>query len=282
MGKFRKLDTSPGRVNRQMRDLRRALDEQRAARRLPGSAVEEGTDFSVRGVLRVVGSAIISGALDLTGTLSMKSDDGAEMIRMGGMTFGRGLSFTRSDGTPAFELRKVFSNSTRETWEWRDSAGNPVIAENTIGPGLSRPLLEMPFQPYATSSGTAVSCGPYGFERTTTSGSWETLFAYDGKAQNQLIDFKFAALCSDATTEGEVQVVDLDTGTPRPGYLISPWVGTIPAGTTAMTVLDPAPDKVISLVDVVGAGGYQRLGVQVRRTTGTGSITLAVAQAIGG
>ena len=279
MGKFASAvdNADPtGWVRRELRELRKEIREMRAEKRLATSTVGEG------GSLQVVGELAVVGEIDLTGDLSMKSGDGAEMIRMGDTAYGRGLEFMRSNGVAAFLLRKAFSTSTRETWSLLDAGGVSVVEENALGAGLGRPFLELPFQPYAATSGTAVTCGPYGFERTTSSTSWETLFAYDGKAQNYLIDFKFAAMCSDATTAAEIQVVNLDDGTPRPGYLLSSWLGAVPAGTTTMTVLDPSPDKVISRVSTVGAGGYQRLGVQVRVTAGTGTVTLAIPQAMGG
>ena len=275
MGKFGSaLDAlnPEGRQNRiKRRDEQRAR-EMRAEKRLAGSVLEEGKSLLVRGVLKVVG------AFDLTGTLSMKSGDGTELIRMGDMTFGRGLEFKRDDGTRAFGFRRAFDNSSAQDWFWQDRSGNVVIAENDLGPGLRKPNLEHPFQPVAAASGTAVACGPYGWERATSSGTWTTLFVYDGLHQNRFLDLKVAAKCSDATTAAELRVVDEDTGTPLSGFFRPPWLGVVPAGTTAMTVVDPAPADVAT-PNAVGA--YMRIGIQARVTAGAGSVTVAIPQAIG-
>ena len=249
---IRRTDTDSGWVNRKFREIDAAIRELRSAK-------------------RVITNITIPGG-----------DDG-DIVEIGDQPQGdRGLTFRREDGTEALTLRKPLTPSDPQRWAWRDRNGASVVEEEALGAGLGKPYLELPFQPVAATSGSALTCGPYGFERTTTSGAFETLFAYDGKAQNLLIDFKFAALCSDGTTAGEIQVINLDTGNPRPGYVAAPWLGVIPAGTTSMTVVDPTPAQVLSTVGGAGPGGYMRLGVQVRRTAGAGSITLAVAQAMGG
>jgi hypothetical protein len=214
----------------------------------------------------------------------MKSVDGTELFRMGSMTYGRGVTMARDNGSIAFQLLKPFAVSTLQSWGFYDQAGQIVVAESSIGPGLFRPHLDLPFQPVAAASGSAVSCGPYGFERSMASTSWTTLFVYDGKAQNGLLDLKVAAMCSDGTTAGQVQIIDTVSGVPLSGYLLPAWVGAIPTGTTSMTVVDPTPDAVILPVYGPGqaVGDQMRLGIQVRRTAGTGTITLAVPQAIGG
>lgn len=275
--KYRGVDAGPGWINRRFRDIDQQLRELRAAKGLAASTVAPGGSVFVKGLLKIVG------ALDLTGTLSMKSSDGLELVRMGDMQFGRGLAFTRENGVDAFVFRKSFENSEQQDWSLKDRAGNGIVEENALGTGLGKPYLEHPFQPVATAAGTSVTCGPYGWERTTSSAAWETLFAYDGKAQNRFLDFKFAALCSDADTAGQIQVVDLVTGTPLSGFLMAPWVGAIPAGTLTYAVIDPTPDMVsLPIADGVGVGGQIRVGVQVQVTVGTGSITLAIPQSIGG
>jgi hypothetical protein len=251
---IRRTDSDPGWIMRRFRKLEAEIRELRSAKRVI-------TDLTISGT-----GGVTTGDIIVMGTQAQGD---------------RGMRFFREDGTLAFRLAKPFAPSDPQSWSLHDRYGAQVVGESSIGAGLYRPHLEHPFQPVAATSGTAVTCGPYGWERTTSSSSWTTLFAYDGKAQNLLVDFKFAAVCSDATTAGEIQVIDLDTGTARPGYLISPWVGSIPAGTTTMTVVDPSPDKVVSTIGNAGPI-YMRLGVQVRVTAGTGSITLSIPQAIGG
>lgn len=241
--------------------------------RIGRATIEIGRDFLVRGILKV------------TGAVSMVDADGAELLRIGDMFYGRGLEMKRANGVRAFLLAKAFENSTQQTWGFYDQSGQQVVAENSVGRGLYKPFLEYPFQPVTAASGTgAPEYGPYGWERETSSGSWTTLFAYDGKCQNGFLDFKFAAMNSDGATEGEVQVVDLDTGLPLSGFFLPAWLGEIEAGWTTMTELDPESAWIITPVFDFGVpfASQMRLGIQVRRTTGSGSITLSVPQAIGG
>lgn len=271
---------SPRGIWRRLNDLEAAVAFLRSSRDLVGRAtVEVGKSLIIKGTLLVIGK------LDVTGTVSMKSEDGEELFRLGDMEFGRGVEMKRDNGILAFVLSKVFEVSAQQTWSLRDQRGEQVVAENGLGPGLLQPFLEYPFQPVAAASGTAApTCGPWGWERTTSSGSWTTLFAYDGKVQNPFLDLKFAAVCSDGTTAGEVQVVDLNTGVPLAGFLLPAWVGAIPAGTTVMTLLDPDPAWI--LLPIWGptehVGDQMRIGLQCRRTAGAGSITVSVPQAIGG
>jgi hypothetical protein len=236
--------------------------------RVGRATIEVGRDFLVRGLLKVIGD------------VSLLDADGNELVRLGDMPYGRGLGFYRENGVQAFGLSKPFSVDDQQRWFLTDRAGTPIVEESILRPGLGRPYLELPLQPVAAASGTAVSCGPYGWERTTSSTSWETLFAYDGKAQNGFLDTKFAVKCSDGSTSGEVQVIDDLTATPLIGFFLPAWLGTIPLGTTTMTVIDPTTDQLMT--PLVTPGEPMRLAVQVRRTAGAGSITLAVPQSIGG
>lgn len=272
----RGIDTrDPGWFNRELKRLERMIEALRSERRAASTTIAEGGSMLIRGLLGVVG------ALDLTGTLSMKSEDGDELVRLGDMEFGRGFELKRDTGVSALVFRKPFALSETQTWGLLDTQGQAVVTENELGPGLGSPALEHPFQPYAATSGTAVTCGPYGWERTTTSATWETLYVYDGKAQNGFLDLKLAAFCSDGTTAAEVQVVDLASGTPLPGFLEPAWLGVVPVATTSYLVVDP-PNTRIRIPGAGDFGSYMRLGIQVRRTAGSGSITLAVPQSIGG
>jgi hypothetical protein len=273
----RGIDTNdPGWVNRKFLALERKIEALRSERRAAATTIGEGGELFIRGLLR------IAGALDLTGTLSMKSEDDVEMVRMGDMTFGRGFELKRDDGSAALRFRKAFSNSPLQAWSLADRNGQTVVGENTLGgAGLGRPHLEHPFQPYSAATGTAVTCGPYGWERTTSVAAWTTLFVYDGKVQNPYLDLKVAAFCSDATTAGEIRVINLDTGVALPGFLEPAWLGLVPLATTTYLVVDP-PNTRIVMPGIASIGSYVRIGIQVQRTAGAGSITLAVPQSIGG
>lgn len=272
----RGIDTDPGWINRKFQAVKEEIEALRSERRAAATTIADGGSMIVRGLLQIAGS------LDLTGTLLMRSEAGNDVVRMGEMPHGDiGLEFSREDGTAAFSMSKPFGPGSPQMWSLYDRDGQRVVSENDLGPGLRRPFLEHPLQPVATTTGTAVTCGPYGWERTTDSATWETLYAYDGRAQNPWIDLKFAAFCSDGTTAGEIRVLNVETGTALPGFLEPSWVGLVPAGTTSYLIVDP-PNTRMVMPEVDDFGAYIRLGVQVRVTAGTGSITLAVPQSIGG
>jgi hypothetical protein len=262
-------------LKRRLRKLEADVRFLRSSRDLIGRAsVDAGKNLIIRGALRVVG------ALDLTGTMSMKSAAGDELVRMGDMPFGRGFELKRDNGIQAYVLAKPFTEDDQQTFHLIDQFGADLFSESPLTGGIYRPHLEHPFEPISATSGTAVLCGPYGFERTTSSATFETLFMHDGKRQNGFIDLKIAAKCSDGTTAGVVQLVDLATGLPLPGFFLPSWLAVIPAGTTSMTVFDPSPDQ--ALIAGFAVGAPMRLGLQARRTAGAGSITVSIAQSIGG
>lgn len=267
----RLLPTSARSVGERLSNLESAVRFLASSRdRIGRATIEVGRDFLIKGLLKVVGE------------VSLVSEDGEELLRMGDLGFGRGIELKRDDGSTALRFGKPFSSTDQQLLELLDRSGHAFVSQELLGPGLGRPCLQLPLQPIYPASGTPVLGGPYGIERSTTSGTFETLFAYDGRAQNLLLDFKFMATCSNGTTAGEIQIVDLDTGLPLVGFFAPPWVGVIPAGTTTMTVFDPGATAVLSTVSSVGMAGQMRLGVQVRRTAGAGTITLAVPQAMGG
>lgn len=71
MGKFSGNDTTPGWINRKFHKIEREMRELRA-RRLDGTEVDAGHGFTIRGVLNVIGSAIVNGLIDLTGNLTVR------------------------------------------------------------------------------------------------------------------------------------------------------------------------------------------------------------------
>lgn len=246
--------------------------------RVGRASIDIGADFIVRGLLSVVGK------LTLTGDLEMRSGLGDLLFRLGDMVNGdRGIQFLREDGSLAFELRKIFPSDDEQALSFYDAGGRPLLAEFQYFGGLKAPLLEHPFQPVGPG-GTAFTCGPYGVERAhppaVATGTWATLFVYDGKRQNAFLDLKAAAICSDSTTAGELRVVNMVTGLQLPGFFDPAWTGVIPAGTTSLLVLDPTAASVG--INAAGSvGGQMRVGLQCRRTAGTGTITVSIPQAIG-
>lgn len=172
---------------------------------------------------------------------------------------------------------------TRSTAFQSVAEGPAVVAQGYVsasnaGAGLGTPLLELPLQPVSATPGAAITIGPYGFERVTSAATFETLFAHVGIVQNVVWQPIFAVRCSDAGTAGEMQAVDLLTGTPLLQHGGLPWLATIAAGTVTDVELSPT-------VPLVAPGAWadaMRLGVQVRRTAGVGTITVSAVQSLGG
>jgi len=262
----RGLDRSVHAIPREIKEIWKAINALRSERRTASTTIGDGG-------LRIDG-----------GDLVMLSEDGDEVFRIGPMQLGdRGLVVRHDDGTVAIEMRRLSgANFVSHAVAIRDHLGISAVETDGLFGGARAPFLEHPFQPVAATTGTPVTCGPYGWERTTSAGTWETLFVYDGKRQNPFLDVKLAALCSDATTAAEVRLVNLADGQPLPDFNNpTAWMGVVPAGTTAYAVLDPGPAQAV-VGEVGAAHTYIRLGIQARRTAGTGSITLAVPQSIGG
>lgn len=258
MADLRGIDNDPGWINRKFRELERMIEGLRSERRAASTSVDTGS-FRV-------------------------TANGEEVFRIGDMEFGdRGLIARRQDGSVAFAVKRLSADTfVGQSVAIYDGSEIQVLSTDAILGGLRAPYFEIPFQPYSATPGTSITCGPYGFERTTTSGTFETVFVYDGKRQNVFLDAKVAARASDATTTGEVRIVDLATGTPLPDFFGGPsWVGTIPASSTSYLVLDPGASQAVT-ASTGGFGSYMRLGVQARRTAGAGTLTIAVPSALGG
>lgn len=151
------------------------------------------------------------------------------------------------------------------------------IADSELGDGLARPLLAMPTQPVSTSS-TFTTCGPYGWEQDIASAVFETVFRHDGVRQNVVWAPIVSVTCSDAATAGEVRFVDLDTGVPLVEALAAVSTYVVPAGSVDLELAPAAPGLLLPQ----SYGVPIRLAVQARVSAGTGLLTVAVKQSIGG
>ena len=116
---------------------------------------------------------------------------------------------------------------------------------------------------------------------TTSAATFTATHEHRGFRQNPALKPQFKVRCSDATTAAEIQVRDVLGGVYLGGFLSSPAVHTltVPAGTTTFT-----------LFEIAGGGAMQlpgfmadpiQLEVHVRRTAGTGSVTVAPVRTIG-
>jgi hypothetical protein len=70
---IRHTDTAPGWINRRFADLQRQINQERAAKRLPGSEIAAGNTFNVRGLLSILGGIQI---IDDEGSVVWSALDG--------------------------------------------------------------------------------------------------------------------------------------------------------------------------------------------------------------
>jgi hypothetical protein len=214
---------------------------------------------------------------DLTidgGDVLMLDDDGSVMFRLGAQEFGdRGLSIFRETGEPAFELKRDgASEFLQQTWRLSDTVGNVIVSEWAFGQGLARPRIPAPCHPATTPSGWGVD-GP---EASTTSGAFVTLFRSDLRRQNPLYTPGLSVKCSDGTTAAEVQVTNDAGGAALNDFFTgTAWTGVVPTGSTSFVNVAPA----LNMPGVYDA--RVKLNIQVRRTAGAGTVTIAVPLSTG-
>ena len=205
--------------------------------------------------------------------------DGSEILLLGEMIHGdRGFVITRADGTIAFEMRKTFSNSTTQSVYIRDDDGAVLLAEESLGDGIAQPYLPIPLQP-VTATSTALSTGPYGPQVAVTSGTFVTTHQAWYARHNQYGLFRIRVAASDLTTAGEVQVINVATGTPLNPFFQPAWLGTRAAGSTGYTEVVTSGADGLLLPGVMHS--EISVAVQVRRTAGAGTLTVAVPTAHG-
>lgn len=255
------------------RDLeQRFRDLERKVRDLTSRALQRPKFAVTGGDLTVSGGALIVDG----GDFLLLDTDGSTVFRLGPQQYGdRGVSIFREDGSLALGVRQAFEN-VPQTLEMRDEAGYVIVAEEALGSGLSRPFLPVPLQPVRAASG-AVNAGPYGWESMAASSTWTTTHQAWYARHNQFALFRFRVAASDTTTAAEIRLINAGNGDHLGQFLAGPWTGVRAAGATGYT-------------EVVTPGGINMPGepdqavqvaVQVRRTDGAGTLTVAVPEARG-
>lgn len=266
----RGFDLSTQRLDREIKALKRAVEALRSERRAAATTLTNG-DLIIRGG----GKLVVDG-----GDFLLLDTDGSTVFRLGPQTYGdRGVTIFREDGTPALAVRKPFANSTQATLVVFDRVGNRVLSEATFGDGHEEPYLPIPIQPASSTTGTTPTCGPHGWERTTESATFESLFRSQFRRENPYSRWEFALATSDTTTAAEVRVINANTGGVLIGFFQPAWVGSYAGGSTAWQTI--APPYGLSLGGF-SYGSQAKLEVQARRTSGAGSVKVAVRLATGG
>lgn len=223
--------------------------------------------------------AVAAGGLDVQpgSTASISGGDlieqdpttGTVLVRIGAQPFGDlGSAGYRSDGTVAWRIGKAFSaNDTQQIYAEYDRAGQIIGGDAQLSSsGFDSPHLPHVWCPVDRSDA-----------KSTTAAAFTTLFEHRGLRGNPGLPIRFSVLCSDATTAGQVRVVNADTGAVLAPLFGSAWIGTIPAGTTTETTVT-AP----ALALPGAAGDPYRLQVQACRTAGSGTVSVAITNSIGG
>lgn len=245
-------------VNRRIAALEQLVRELASAPTLQNSTLAQGS-------LNVVGGQMVINGGDFV----LEDTTGTVTFRVGAQQYGdRGISVFRADGSIAMKVAKIFgAGDSAQRLQFYDLSGASVGGDAALSPsGFDSPHMPLVWRPVDRSDA-----------KTTTSATFVSLFEHRGVRGNPGLPIQFSVLCSDATTAGEVQVIDTATGTGLSPFFASPWVGTIPAGTTTATTLT-AP----ALGLPGAANAAYTLQVQARRTAGTGTVSIAIAGSVGG
>lgn len=214
------------------------------------------------------------GSVGNTGLFAVGSGlTGEPILELGKMLWGDiGVVIRRQSGSKAIELRESFENSTDQDIRIISRDNRVIFEEHVFGNGIGNPKFISVLQPVGPA-GTAVTCGPYGFERSVTSGTFADIFRWEGKYMNPYVDVTLNVRMSDATTAGEVRLVNPDNGAIMAGFFQPTWTGVIAAGSTAdQEVVPPYSLRVPGSYDAT----VDRFTVQARRTAGAGTVTVSV------
>ena len=203
------------------------------------------------------------------GDVIMLDENMTELFRVGIMERGdRGIRVRRTDGSVAFEVRDTLGFGVQSI-AMRDAEGSLIAGTGLFPNGLGAPYQAINWVPTDYLSGAPA--------QSTSSDVFVATHEHRGFKQNNVVWPQFMVRCSDASTAGEVQLFSVTTGLPLDNGGGVPMVITIPAGTTTFTLAEFSEYLVLP-----GSFGtpvnYQ---IQVRRTAGTGSVTVAPVRSVG-
>lgn len=254
----RGIDRDIGNTSRQLKALWDAINAMKSERRASATTIGSG-GFTVDG-----------------GDVVMLDTDGSVLFRLGTQTQGdRGITISREDASLALGVRKVFAN-TAQVIEIRDADGYPVVAEEPLGNGLSRPILHIPMQPVQVTPST-LQAGPYGWQVPCTSGTFITTHQAWYARGNQYGSFRVRISASDTTTAAEVKVINALNGDHLGPFLAGGWTGVRAVGTVDFVeVVSPA----LFLPGNPDEHGVT-IALQVRRTAGAGTLQVALTESHG-
>lgn len=237
-------------IVKQLADMQRQINELRAAAGIRsavikegGLTIKEGGDLILEaGMLKVVDQSgtdiAIIGRLD---GFTAK-DNGDPQV---GFWFGR-----ESGETVGYSLTNVVGGL--QSWAWTARDGQGIVADDAVsGVNLARPYLPIGLTPSRYTDWPA-----------STSTAWETIFVGFNYRQHPQVVAYIGATSDEASTTGEVRLVQLS----EDGNTLGQLGPTISVGFSIVTTL---------LQAAMAFGGNTTLhnfGIQARRTAGTGAI----------
>ena len=234
----------------------------------PGAAEQRVT--TVRGILEIPGGSVL---LVDGGDVVMTANDGAELLRLGVQVMGdRGIQIKRNDGTVALHIKKLFTpDDNSQVFQLLDRDGRVIGGDAGLSTqGFDAPHMHLAFIPSNYDSSTNA--------QSTSSGTFVATHEHRGFKQNPFFRPQFMVKCSDATTAGEIQIYDAKGAAYLSGFFAGVRKATIPAGTTAYTLFELDGSCVIP----GRMSEWISLQIHVRRTAGTGSITVAPVRTVSG
>lgn len=260
---------------RPLTDRLARYDEQLRKMGTPNPFAGSGFSPDGSGSLGATGSVDIPVGSHLNvngGTVEVADPTGNPLLTFADQPLGdRGITLYRTDGTPVLVVRATSVAGGAQSLLIYDKAGRVIGggAQNAYS-GIDAPYLPIPFAPTDLTSGARA--------QATTATSYTALFEHAGYYQNPGLRLQVKAFCSDGTTAGLVEVYDTLAGVEL-GTLASstPQTITIPAGTTTATVFTAAAPYALP----GSMGDDLSLQVRVKRTAGTGSVSVAISRSFG-
>lgn len=247
----------PADLGNLLNDVLRRLRALETAPRLRNSSISDG-GLVVRGG----GGLTVGGGSAFT----VEAPDGTEVIRAGLQPNGDyGITMSRQDGTLAARIANPFTGDPGgQVVELYDRAGGVLVGDTAFAAsGAGAPSLDHVFVPVVSR-----------VEQATASASFTDLYEWRGRKHNAYLRPRFIVRCSDATTAGEVQVVDrLNGDAGLYGFFQPAWVGAVAAGTDTDTEL--LPPYALLLPGNVGFDCH--LVIQGRVTAGAGTLSVSVS-----
>ena len=178
------LPPTPQSLWQAIKDLRRDLQELRAARRLEAAAIGAG------------GLQITAG-----GTFSVRTPTGVQTVLIGNTppnhadgTPQQGIIIRREDGSQALSVWNSAGTGVQPVQVW-DKAGHIIMADDLVAGGLARPWVA-----YTAPTDENISNWP-----RTAAGSWTTIARSRGITQHPRVKVR-AAIGADGTAVGQIRL----------------------------------------------------------------------------